>query len=178
MARVSDGASGFDGGPRGRPCPPSSRFRSGRSGDQSVEQESCCVHAGAAANHTHYERGKDAGRRANSPADIAANRHARHYEKFLHARPEVVPLLRRSAAPRATSREAEAETSRRAGETNSDQPALFLSSNSCGSHNSTLLPSGSLIHANFPFSCDSGPLRISTPAARRFASSPVRSSTR
>lgn len=37
------------------------------------------------------------------------------------------------------------------------QPDLFFSSQIFGSHNSTLFPSGSMIHANFPFSCDSGP---------------------
>ncbi len=32
------------------------------------------------------------------------------------------------------------------------QAPLFFSSQSIGSHNSTLFPSGSMIHANFPFS--------------------------
>lgn len=41
---------------------------------------------------------------------------------------------------------------------NSPRYCLFLSSQSIGSHSSTLLLSGSRIQANFPFSCDSGPL--------------------
>ena len=41
--------------------------------------------------------------------------------------------------------------------------ALFFSSKIIGSHSSTLFLSGSMIHANFPFSCDSGPDTISTP---------------
>jgi hypothetical protein len=40
---------------------------------------------------------------------------------------------------------------------------LFFSSGIIGSHSSSLLPSGSMICANFPFSCDSGPDTISTP---------------
>jgi hypothetical protein len=40
---------------------------------------------------------------------------------------------------------------------------LFSSSHGIGSHSSTLLPSGSRIHANFPFSWDSGPFKMSTP---------------
>ena len=43
-----------------------------------------------------------------------------------------------------------------------NQASLFFSSQSMGSHSSTLLPSGSMIQANFPFSWDSGPLTIST----------------
>ena len=41
--------------------------------------------------------------------------------------------------------------------------ALLSSSHGIGSHSSTLFPSGSRIHANFPFSWDSGPFMISTP---------------
>lgn len=44
-----------------------------------------------------------------------------------------------------------------------DFHALFFSSQFIGSQSSTLLLSGSMIHANFPFSCDSGPDTISTP---------------
>ncbi len=44
---------------------------------------------------------------------------------------------------------------------------LFLSSQRIGSQSSTLLPSGSMIHANLPFSWDSGPWMTSTPPARR-----------
>ena len=40
--------------------------------------------------------------------------------------------------------------------------ALFFSSDSIGSHSSTLFPSGSRIHANFPLSSESGPFKIST----------------
>jgi hypothetical protein len=40
---------------------------------------------------------------------------------------------------------------------------LFFSSQIIGSHSSTLFLSGSMIHANFPFSCDSGPDTTSTP---------------
>lgn len=57
-------------------------------------------------------------------------------------------------------------------------PSLFFSSQGTGCHSSTLLPSGSMIHANVPFSCDSGPLTISTPAARSWSSISARSSTR
>lgn len=35
--------------------------------------------------------------------------------------------------------------------------SLFFSSQAIGSQSSTLLPSGSMIQANLPFSCDSGP---------------------
>src|SRR5258705_5612881 len=42
---------------------------------------------------------------------------------------------------------------------------LFLSSHSIGSHSSTLLPSGSRIQANLPFSADSGPFTVSIPLA-------------
>src|SRR5207237_4454694 len=45
------------------------------------------------------------------------------------------------------------------------QALLFFSSQIIGSHNSTLFPSGSMIHANLPFSCDSGPPTISIPPA-------------
>jgi hypothetical protein len=58
------------------------------------------------------------------------------------------------------------------------QAPLFLSSQSFGSQSSILLPSGSMIHANFPFSCDSGPWMIATSPARNCSSSPSRSSTR
>lgn len=44
-----------------------------------------------------------------------------------------------------------------------DYSPLFLSSQSMGSHSSTLLPSGSMIQANLPFSCDSGPPTSGTP---------------
>jgi hypothetical protein len=37
------------------------------------------------------------------------------------------------------------------------QALLFFSSQSIGSHSSTLFPSGSMIQANLPFSADSGP---------------------
>src|SRR3546814_18442995 len=47
-----------------------------------------------------------------------------------------------------------------------------------GSKSSTLFPSGSMIHANFPFSCDSGPPMIATPASRSRARISSRSSTR
>src|SRR5262249_50860542 len=40
---------------------------------------------------------------------------------------------------------------------------LFCSSHGIGSQSSTLFPSGSRTHANFPFSWDSGPFQISTP---------------
>lgn len=44
-----------------------------------------------------------------------------------------------------------------------DFHALFFSSMIIGSQSSTLLPSGSMIHANFPFSSDCGPDTVSTP---------------
>src|SRR3989442_15969366 len=43
------------------------------------------------------------------------------------------------------------------------QAPLFLSSHTFGSQSSTLFSSGSMIHANLPFSCDSGPWMIATP---------------
>lgn len=55
---------------------------------------------------------------------------------------------------------------------------LFFSSQSFGSHSSTLLPSRSRIQANLPFSADSGPFKTCTPAARSDASRASRSSTR
>src|SRR5688572_4766846 len=58
------------------------------------------------------------------------------------------------------------------------QATLFLSSHFIGSHSSTLLPSGSMIHANFPFSCDSGPPTISTPPVRSCSIISSRLSTR
>ncbi len=59
-----------------------------------------------------------------------------------------------------------------------DQSPLFFSSQFIGSQSSTLFPSGSMIQANFPFSCDSGPLTISTPPACSCAIISSRSSTR
>src|SRR5215213_129612 len=58
------------------------------------------------------------------------------------------------------------------------QAPLFFSSQLIGSHNSTLFPSGSMIHANLPFSCDSGPPMISTPPALSCAIISSRLSTR
>jgi hypothetical protein len=58
------------------------------------------------------------------------------------------------------------------------QASLLLSFHSIGSQSSTLFPSGSIIHANLPFSCDSGPPTISIPEARSCASISSRSSTR
>src|SRR6185503_2055068 len=58
------------------------------------------------------------------------------------------------------------------------QALLFLSSQSIGSQSSTLFPSGSMIHANFPFSADSGPDTISIPDARSCPSISSRLSTR
>jgi hypothetical protein len=58
------------------------------------------------------------------------------------------------------------------------QAPLFLSSQAFGSQSSILFSSGSMIHANFPFSCDSGPWMTSTPAARSCSSSSPRLSTR
>ena len=55
---------------------------------------------------------------------------------------------------------------------------LFLSSQSIGSHSSTLLPSGSRIQANLPFSADSGPFTGSIPFALSCASMPSSESTR
>jgi hypothetical protein len=55
---------------------------------------------------------------------------------------------------------------------------LFLSSQSIGSHSSTLLPSGSRIQANLPFSADSGPFTGSIPFAFSCASMPSSESTR
>ena len=48
---------------------------------------------------------------------------------------------------------------------------LFFSSHGMGSQSSTLFPSGSRIQANFPFSWDSGPFKISTPF--RFSSATI-----
>lgn len=59
-----------------------------------------------------------------------------------------------------------------------NQACLFLSSHAIGCQSSTLLPSGSTIHANLPFSCDSGPPTICTSLRRRSASISSRSSTR
>ena len=61
-----------------------------------------------------------------------------------------------------------------------DRPrhCLFLSSQSIGSHSSTLLPSGSRIQANLPFSADSGPFTGSIPFAFSCASMPSSESTR
>ncbi len=58
------------------------------------------------------------------------------------------------------------------------QAPLFFSSQSFGSQSSILFPSGSMIHANLPFSCDSGPLTTSTPPARNCSSKSSRLSTR
>ena len=58
------------------------------------------------------------------------------------------------------------------------QAPLFLSSQTFGSQSSTLFSSGSMIHANLPFSCDSGPWMTSTPPARSCSSSSPRLSTR
>ncbi len=58
------------------------------------------------------------------------------------------------------------------------QGALFFASKIIGSHNSTLLPSGSIIHANLPFSCDSGPPTTSIASVRSCASNSSRLSTR
>jgi DNA-binding transcriptional MerR regulator len=55
---------------------------------------------------------------------------------------------------------------------------LFLSSQSIGSHSSTLLPSGSRIQANLPFSAESGPFTGSIPFAFSCASMPSSESTR
>src|SRR5688572_20744368 len=55
---------------------------------------------------------------------------------------------------------------------------LFLSSQSIGSHSSTLLPSGSRIQANLPFSADSGPFTGSIPFAFSCARMPSSESTR
>src|SRR6266576_1404565 len=60
----------------------------------------------------------------------------------------------------------------------SPQAPLFLSSQTFGSQSSILLSSGSMIHANLPFSCDSGPWMIATPPARSCPSSSPRLSTR
>src|SRR6185503_17725688 len=59
-----------------------------------------------------------------------------------------------------------------------DAHHAFFSSMSFGSHNSTLLPSGSMIHANFPFTSESGPLMISIPPSRSCAIISSRLSTR
>ncbi len=58
------------------------------------------------------------------------------------------------------------------------QAPLFLSSQTFGSQSSILFSSGSMIHANLPFSCDSGPWMTSTPPARSCSSSSPRLSTR
>ena len=48
------------------------------------------------------------------------------------------------------------------------QALLFLSFQILGSQSSILLSSGSIIHANLPFSCDSGPWTISARVATEF----------
>ena len=58
------------------------------------------------------------------------------------------------------------------------QAPLFLSSHAFGSQSSTLLSSGSMIQANLPFSCDSGPWMMATPSARSWSSISPRLSTR
>lgn len=55
---------------------------------------------------------------------------------------------------------------------------LFFSSQIIGSQSSTLFPSGSMIQANFPFSWNSGPLKISTPDLVNCLIISSRSSTR
>ena len=84
--------------------------------------------------------------------------------------------------PRSSSAGIEAvpkrKVDRRALRTIQTQAFLFFSSEVIGSHSSTLLPSGSMIQANLPFSSESGPLTISIPLLLSCASSAIRSSTR
>src|SRR5207245_9224702 len=51
------------------------------------------------------------------------------------------------------------------------QAPLFLSSHTFGSQSSTLFSSGSMIHANLPFSCDSDPWMSYTHHSRILSSS-------
>ena len=90
------------------------------------------------------------------------------------------PAARRRAAPRRDGPEPRpgAAARRPAGGALGPQAPLFLSSQVFGSQSSTLFPSGSMIHANLPFSCDSGPWMTSTPPARSCSSSSPRLSTR
>src|SRR2546422_6079463 len=69
-----------------------------------------------------------------------------------------------------TARQLQARVRRRS------QAPLFLSSHTFGSQSSILLSSGSMIHANLPFSCDSGPWMIATPPARDRTSTRLNSS--
>lgn len=70
------------------------------------------------------------------------------------------------------------QTGMRRGPPGTRQASLFLASQAFGSQSSTLLPSGSMIHAKEPFSADSGPETISTPSARSWSSISPRLSTR
>ncbi len=67
--------------------------------------------------------------------------------------------------PRSSSKPAQVALRRRRPQA-SRYASLFLLSQSLGSQSSTLLPSGSISQRNLPFSWDSGPLKMATPASR------------